>query len=130
MTDGASSTVAAATLASVLNGAGFTSYGPVFVQLHIGAPGAGGTANVASNATRQSAGTNPGFSTGASVTNLNAVNWISVPTTETYTHVSLWSASSGGTFIASGAITANPVVSGDNFSIPVSDMAVSIPAAS
>lgn len=131
MTDGASSTLVDEFLASTLNGAAFTPTGPVFVQLHTGAPGAAGTSNVAGNSTRQSAGSNPAFTgSGGSKTNSNPIAWTSVSTGETYTHVSIWSAVSGGTFLASGSITANAVLPGDNFSIPAADATISMPVAS
>ena len=132
MADGASATIVNALLASILNDVAFTAYGPVYVQLHTGAPGANGTANVAGESTRESAGSNSAFNapSGGSTTNLNAINWTSVTTAETYTHVSLWSASTSGTFLASGSITANAVEVGDNFSIPIGDMTVSMPVAS
>lgn len=131
MSDGASATVVNALLASILNDAAFTAFGPVFVQLHTGAPGAAGTSNVAGESTRQSAGANSAFAapSAGSTTNSNAINWTSVTTAETYTHVSIWSALNAGTFLASGSITANAVGVGDNFSIPVGDMTVSMPVA-
>ena len=53
MAAGASATVVDAFLASILNDVAFTLYGPVYVQLHTGAPGANGTANVAGESTRE-----------------------------------------------------------------------------
>jgi hypothetical protein len=131
MAAGASATVVDAFLAAILNDQSFTSYGPVYVQLHTGAPGAAGTSNIAGESTRVSAGSNSAFGapSGGSTTNSNAINWTSVSTAETYTYVSLWSASTGGTFLASGSITANAVGVGDNFSIPIGDMTVSMPVA-
>lgn len=132
MADGASSTVVDAFLAAILNATAPTTYGPVFIQLHVGAPGAAGTSNIAGNATRVTAGSNPGFTQAAfgDFTNLNNIPWTSVPSTETYTHVSIWSLATLGVFLASGSITANAVVIGDNFAIPVGDMAVVMPVAS
>lgn len=126
---GISSTVGNALLASILNGTAFTTYSAPYVQLHTGEPGSAGTSNIAGESTReQAAGT---FSvSGGSTTNPDAVSWTSVSTAETYTYVSLWSASTGGTFLASGTITANAVGVGDNFTIPVGDMTISIPIAS
>ena len=129
MADGAAVGIVNAWLASVLNGTAPTTYSAPYVQLHIGSPGPSGTSNVASNNTRQQA-TGTFVISGGSTTNPNAVNWTSVPAAETYTHVSLWSASTGGTFIGSGAITANAVSIGDNFSIPIGDMTISQPVAS
>lgn len=131
-TPGISAVVADALLASILNDTAFTAYGPVYVQLHVGDPGAVGTSNVAGESTRVSAGANSAFGTpsGGSAANLDAITWTSVSTAETYTDVSLWSALSAGTFIASGTITANAVGVGDTFTIPIGDLTVSIPVAS
>jgi hypothetical protein len=116
-------------LDSLLNGTAPTTYTNPYVQLHTGEPGAAGTANVAGETTReQLAGTF--VPSGGSCTNPDAVNWTSVSTAETYTYVSLWSAGTGGTFIASGTITANAVEVGDNFSIPIGDMTIEMPVAS
>ncbi len=132
MAAGASATVVNAFLASILNGVSFALYGPVYVQLHTGAPGANGTTNVAGNNVRVSAGSNSAFGapSGGATTNLNAINWTNVSTAETYTFVSIWSAISSGTFLASGSMTANAVGVGDNFSIPISDLSISAPVAS
>jgi hypothetical protein len=129
MATGASSTVVNAFLASILNGTAFTTYTNPYVQLHTGDPGTAGTSNVAGESTReQAAGT---FSiSGGSTTNPDAVNWTSVSTAETYSYISLWSAGTGGTFLASGTITANAVEVGDNFSIPIGDMTISMATAS
>jgi hypothetical protein len=129
MATGAASGIVNAWLASVLNGTAPTTYINPYVQLHTGAPGAAGTTNVAGNTTRvQLTGT---FTiSGGSTTNPAAVSWTSVSTAETYSDVTLWSASTGGTFIVSGTITANAVSVGDNFSIPIGDMTISQPVAS
>jgi hypothetical protein len=99
------------------------------VQLHTGNPGAAGTANIAGESTREQA-TGTFTISGGSTTNPNAVNWTSVSTAETYTDVTLWSAPTGGVFLGSGTITANAVAIGDNFSIPIGDMTISMPVAS
>ena len=131
MAAGISATVGDALLASILNDTAFTAYGPTYVQLHVGAPGSAGTANIAGESTRVTTGTTPFASpSGGSTTNNNAINWTSVSTSETYTYVTLWSALTSGTFIASGTITASAVSVGDNFSIPIGDMTVSLPVAS
>ena len=79
-----------------------------FIQVHVGDPGAAGTTNQASVTTR------PGLTWGASVNGTKAItnqpawaNWAG--TTQTITHVSQWTASSGGTFKRSDPV-ANPVV--------------------
>ena len=101
-----------------------TSYanGAVWAKLHIGDPGTAGTTNAAGNTTRQQA-TFGNVASGGAIDNTAAIAWTSVSTSETYTHVSLWSASTAGTFLGSAALTQSKVVnSGDNFSVPISDL--------
>lgn len=129
MADGISATVGDDFLALILNGTSFAGYSATYVQLHTGAPGSAGTANVAGESTRVAAGAFAAPSAG-STTNSSSITWTSVTTSETYSHVSLWSALTSGTFIASGTITASAVTAGDNFQIPATDMTVSIPVAS
>lgn len=128
MAENISTADANAVLAAMLAGTAYAGHGSLYVQLHTGAPGSGGTSNVAGNNTRQAAGT---FSTpsGGSAANTAAINWTSVSTSETYTKVTLWTAASGGSFVCSGAITAAPIVSGQNFQIPANGMTVSLPVA-
>jgi hypothetical protein len=129
MADNISAGVANAVLGLLLNGTAFAGYSVVYAQLHVGAPGPSGTANVAGNNVRQSAGAFAAPSGGAT-TNSSPINWTSVSTSETYSHVSLWSAASGGTFVASGSITAGAILAGQNFQIPAGGMSVSLPVAS
>lgn len=98
------------------------------MKLHIGAPGAAGTANPAANTTRKQVTWN--ISSAGATTNSNAPTWTSVPSSETYTDCSFWSASSGGTFGFSGTVTNGAVSSGNDFDIPIGSLAVSTTLAS
>lgn len=129
MADGAAAGIVDAFLAAILNGTAFTAYGGLYAQLHVGAPGAAGTANIAGETTREPSGAFAAPSGGAS-SNLAAITWTSVSTSETYTNVTFWSAATGGTFIASGTITATAIIAGNTFTIPAGDAAVSMPTAS
>lgn len=112
--------VSAAWLNALLNQANYTAPTAVHMQLHIGDPGAAGTANVASNTTRQNVTNSWPTVTGVgSISNDVAISWTSVPASEDYTHFSLWSAGSGGTFYGSGTITANAVTTGDTFTVAI-----------
>ncbi len=105
-----------------------TSYAnaAVWVKLHIGDPGTAGTTNVAGETTRQQS-TFGSVASGAAISNTAAIAWTAVSTSETYTQVSLWSASTAGTFLGGGALTQSKTVnSGDNFSIPIGDLDVTI----
>jgi hypothetical protein len=98
----------------------------VYVKLHLGDPGAAGTSNAATNTTRQQATFGAGAATGT-ISNTVAIEWTGVSTTETYTHVSFWSASSGGTFKGSDDLsTSAAVTAGDTFRIPIGDLDASI----
>jgi hypothetical protein len=108
----------------VFAGAAYTAPTNIYVKLHIGDPGEDCTANPAAETTRQeatfSAGTNP-------ILNDVAVEWTDVSNTEEYTHGSLWDASTAGNPLGSGALgTSVSVTAGDNFSIPIGDLAVSL----
>jgi hypothetical protein len=96
-----------------------------WVKLHTGDPGAAGTSNPAGETTRKQA-TMSAASAGA-ITNSAALEWTAVSTTETYSHVSFWTASSGGSFKGSDALdTARAVTAGDNFTIAAGDLDLSL----
>jgi hypothetical protein len=97
----------------------------VWVKLHIGDPGAAGTSNAAAETDRVQATFGSAAASGA-ISNTVALTWTGVTGTEDYTHFSAWTASSGGTFLFSGTITANAVVTNDDFTIPIGDLDVSL----
>lgn len=98
------------------NGTSFTAPASVYVKLHIGDPGEAGTANAAGNTTRQAV--TFGASSGGVITSNADVTWTNVSTSETYSHVSLWDASSAGNCLGSGALAASKAVNaGDTFTI-------------
>lgn len=105
-----------------------TSYAEaaVWVKLHLGDPGAAGTANPAAETTRQQA-TFGSAATGRAISNTAAIEWTNVSTTETYTHVSLWDASTAGNFLGRDDLSsAAAVTAGDTFRIPVGDLDLTI----
>lgn len=91
--------------------------GTIWIQLHVGDPGAAGTANVATNNTRKSC--TFGAASAQSKANNSALAWPAVPASETYTHWSAWDASTAGNFKWSGTITNGGVLSGNEFDIAV-----------
>lgn len=98
----------------------------IWVELHIGDPGASGTANrAAAGAGIVRKDISNAFSAAAAgaVTNDVEVAWTSgqVTNSEDYSHYSVHSAVTAGTFYWSGLITANAVVAGDQFKILVGD---------
>jgi hypothetical protein len=100
-----------------------------WIKLHIGAPGAAGTSNPATETTRQQASWNSTGSDGIAETSAD-LDWTTVAGSEDYTHCTGWSAVSGGTVGWSGTITANAVTGGDDFSIAAGDLIVSVTLAS
>lgn len=100
-----------------------------WIQLHTADPGAAGTTAVAGNATRKQVSF--GAPAGGLMSNDTAITWTTgeVDTSEDYTHISLWTASTAGTFLGSGLMTANAVVVGDQFTIPIGDLDVSFATA-
>lgn len=91
------STAAAATM--------LDSLGDPYIQMHFGDPGDDGTSNVASTATRQLADLSA--AAGAARSLVAPVEWPLVWTgaAQTVTHLSAWSAATGGSFLFSVALT-------------------------
>ena len=113
-------------LDAVTGRATYTASAGFFAKLHLGDPGAAGTSNPAAETTRQSITVGSAASAGA-ISNTAAIEWTNVSTTETYTHISLWTASSGGTFLGSDDLSSSAAVTaGDTFRIPIGDLDLTI----
>lgn len=132
MAVGLSATIANDFLEWIFN-ASATSAAPtnIWIQLHTADPGAAGTSAVAGNATRKDLTAAMGTASGGAITNTAAITWTTgeVDTSEDYTHWSLWDASTSGTFLCSGTMTANAVTVGDEFTIPIGDLDASFSTA-
>jgi len=125
MTVGLSSAI----LNSWLNGLGrntaWTQPAAFWVKLHLGDPGSAGTTSPAANTSRQQA-TFAAASAGSMTTSAD-LTWTSVSTSETYSHVSFWDASSAGNFLGSNVLTvARTVAVGDNFTISTGQLTIGI----
>lgn len=101
-----------------------------YMKLHVGPPGAAGTANPATETSRKavSFGTP---SAGGMVNDAN-VTWPAIAGTQDATHFSLWDALTDGTgtFIASGTITAPGYIAGDAYVINAGDCHLNLAVAS
>lgn len=99
-----------------------------WVKLHVGAPGAAGTTNPAAETTRKQ----PTFGAASNALKTTTADtvWTGLATAEDFTHITGWSASSGGNFGWSGTITANAVLIGDTFTIPTGELDVTFLVAS
>jgi hypothetical protein len=96
----------------------------VYVKLHVGDPGAAGANNAAANTSRQLASF--AAASGGSMTTDADMLWSNVPNAETYSHVSLWDASTAGTYLGNQALAASKTVAvGDNFRIPAGSLTIS-----
>lgn len=113
-------------------GVTYTPSSTYFAKLHLGDPGAAGTANPAAATARKAVtfGTN---STANDLANTAVLAWSSSEVTadETWTHITLWSASSGGTFEMSGSLPVpKSVTAGQAWSIVIGDLDISLAVAS
>jgi hypothetical protein len=122
MAVGLASAQAAGILDAVANATNYTAPTAFWIKLHTADPGAAGATAAAGNTTRKQVSF--GAASGGTVSNDTAVTWTTgeVTTSETYTHWSAWTLSAAGTFLASGTITANPVTAGDQFTIAIGDL--------
>jgi hypothetical protein len=125
---GIASAQADAILNAYARGTSYAGNATVFVKLHTGDPGAAGATNAAANTTRVQA-TFGAAASGGALSNTAVLDWLNVPNAETYSHVSLWTASSGGTFLGSDALAvARTVAVGDNFQIGVGEIDLTLGA--
>lgn len=124
MAVGLASAIAAELLDAFLNADAYTGPAAVFVKLHIGDPGAAGTANPATETTRQAV--TFGVASGGAIANDADVTWTAVAGSEDFTHYSLWSDVSAGSFLFSGTVTADAVTAGNDFTIASGDLDITI----
>lgn len=129
MAEGLSTDIANDFLDCLCRGVAWTPPAGVWVQLHTGAPGAAGTANVATETDRVQATFGTGAAGGA-LANTAPVTWTDVAGAEDYTHFTAWDAATSGAFLFSGLVTANAVTSGNTFTFNTGDLDVSVPVAS
>jgi hypothetical protein len=98
------------------------AYGPVagtFAQLHTGDPGAAGTANISVGSTTRNSFTFAASASGSALALSGAPGaWTNGGTSETLTHLSVWTASTAGTLLFSVALTASKAwASADSFTL-------------
>lgn len=102
-------------LLNILRGTAFTAPTGTYVKLHVGDPGAAGTANPSAVTTRNACTFNT--ASGGALT-LSTISAFGMTATETITHVSVWDASTSGNFLWSSALTASKTVNnGDQFAL-------------
>jgi hypothetical protein len=99
-----------------------------YIQLHTADPGAAGTTAVATETTRKLVSF--GAASSGAISNDADITWSGIAGSQDATHWTLWTASSAGTFLGSGTITANAYTAGDTYVIPAGDLDITLtPAA-
>lgn len=112
---------------NMLRGVTPTPPAALYAKLHIGDPGAAGTANGSVVTTRIQI--TMGAASGGQISFTSASGFWTMTATETISGISLWDASTGGNFVISMALTANRnVVNGDTLS--ATGLTVRVPTAS
>lgn len=115
MTVGLATTALANAWLNTVNNTSF-AITATWVALHVGDPGAAGTANPSAVTTRQQV-TFSAASGGALALSATPTAW-NMTTSETITHISVWSASSSGTFYWSAALSVSKsVANGDTLTL-------------
>lgn len=127
MAEGISSYTATAVLNALGNNTSF-AVTTAYIQLHVGAPGANGTSNTATETTRKSVSF-ASASAGSMASDAD-VTWTNIAGSQDATHFTLWDASTSGNFLGSGAITANAYTAGDTYTIPSGSLTLSFTVAS
>jgi len=108
----------------LVGGAVWSQPAGLWVQLHLGDPGAAGTASPSLVSARSPAFFNSAAAGSVSMTT-PAPQW-TMTSTEVVSHVSVWSAASGGTFLWSAQLAvAKNVGSGDTLTLNSCGMALS-----
>ena len=127
MATGLSSYLANKFLDAVGNGTAYSAAN-VYVKLHIGDPGANGTANAATETTRKEV--TFAAASGGAIASDAAVTWTSIVGSEDATYFTAWDNASAGNFLFSGTITGNAYVAGDTYTIPSGSLTASLTLAS
>lgn len=125
MAVGLKASVANSLLDALGNATNYTAPTAVYAKLHTGDPGASAASNAATETTRKAVSF--GAASGGVLTNDAAVEWTNVSTTETYSHVSYWDASTAGNFLWSDDLAASKsVTAGDSFTLAIGDVTVAV----
>jgi hypothetical protein len=127
MATGLSAYLANKFLDAVGNGTAYSAAN-VYIKLHTGDPGANGTANAATETTRQEV-TFASASAGAIASDA-AVTWTNIAGSQDATFFTAWDNVSAGNFLFSGSITGNAYIAGDTYTIPSGSLTASLTVAS
>lgn len=108
------------------SGSTYTVVAGAFVQLHTADPGAAGSTAISVGSTTRLAVTQNAASGGSITISGTAGPWTNGGTSETITHVSVWTASSAGNFLYSAALSASQAwASGNTFTLNALTVSIS-----
>ena len=107
MTVGLATTTLANNWLNMLRATAFTAPAATYIKLHVGDPGAAGTANASAVTTRQSATFSAASAGAIALSNSPA---FTMTTTETISHISVWDASTAGNLLWTAALTTSKAV--------------------
>ena len=127
MATGLSAYLANSLLDSVGNATSF-SVANVYVKLHVGDPGANGTANAATETTRKACAF--AAASGGSISSDADVSWTNISGSQDATFFTTWDNASTGNFLFSGTIIGDAYTAGDTFTIPAGSLTASLIVAS
>ena len=127
MATGLSSYLADAFLNAVGNNTAYSATN-VYVKLHVGDPGANGTANPAAETTRKLASFSA--ASGGTLTTDAQISWTNIAGSEDATFFSVWDNLTAGNFLFSGTISGNPYTAGDTYVIEAGSLTASLTIAS
>ena len=126
MATGLSAGIAQSILNALCRNVAWTQPAGFYIKLHTGDPGAAGTTAAFGDTTRKGATFSAAAGDGTITTSAD-VDWTNVSAAGTVTHVSFWSASSGGTYLGSDDLTTPRTLAiGDNFTILAGDVDLSL----
>lgn len=97
-------------------GTAFSQPSSLWVRLHTGDPGEDATSNGATESGRRQVTFGAASSGSMAATGSPVAEWTNVAATETYTHFSVWDASTSGNPLGKGALSSSAAVNaGDTF---------------
>jgi hypothetical protein len=99
-----------------------------YIKLHVGDPGANGTASPAVETTRKSVSF--AAASAGSIASDADISWTNIAGSEDATHFTAWDNLTTGNFLFSGTITGNPYTAGDTYTIASGSLTASLTIAS
>jgi len=100
----------------------------VYVKLHVGDPGAAGTANAATETTRKAVSF--GAASAGALASDADVSWTNIAGSQDANHFTAWDNLTAGNFLFSGSIVAGAYTAGDTYTISSGNLTVALTLAS